>query len=189
MRTETNRPITPKRAPHRRFFPVVGSHVTGLPGEQSGPRLCIPANRKRVVVDCCRFSGRCFSLESWSSSSRRTGSRAGPFWPWRGWLWLRCRFTTWPPIDSRSTYFVAASIAGLFWVFDSEGAAIVLGLSAVLIGICFLPISWTARALGLAVLAGIFAYVRSHATVPLVPGTVWPVLATMFMFRMMIYHV
>ena len=61
-----------------------------------------------------------------------------------------CPSTTWPPTAGRSTLFVAASIAGLFWVFGTEVAAIVLGLSAVLIGVCFLPVSWTARAAGLA---------------------------------------
>jgi hypothetical protein len=91
------------------------------------------------------------------------------------------------PYGFKKYVFVAASIAGLFWVFDAQGASIVLGLAAVLIGICFLPISWIARASAIAVLGGALAYLRAHALVPAVPGTVWPVLATMFMFRIIIY--
>ena len=90
------------------------------------------------------------------------------------------------PYRFKKYIFVAASIAGLFWVFDAMVASIVLGVSAVLIGICYLPISWTARALGLAH-RQLFAYLRAHSVLTLVPGTIWPVLATMFMFRMMIY--
>jgi alginate O-acetyltransferase complex protein AlgI len=186
MRTETDLPITPKRALHRRFFPVVGARVTGLPGEKRDcglypdePEACrrrlLPFLRVMlqlgillVIFKTYRIEGRAFLALARLALIALPVHYLAPY-----------RF--------KKYVFVTASIAGLFWVFDSEGAAIVLGLSAVLIGICFLPISWKARAFGLVVLASILAYVRSHATVPLVPGTVWPVLATMFMFRMMIY--
>ena len=57
------------------------------------------------------------------------------------------------PYRWKKPLFVAVSMGGLFWVFGSEVAAMVLGLAAVLIGICFLPVSWAARAGCLAALA------------------------------------
>jgi hypothetical protein len=91
------------------------------------------------------------------------------------------------PYRWKKPLFVAVSIAGLFWVFDARVAALVLALSFVLIGICFLPLSWFARATGLALLGALLALTRSGLQMAAVPSTVWPVLATMFMFRLMIY--
>jgi hypothetical protein len=91
------------------------------------------------------------------------------------------------PYRWKKPLFLAVSIAGLFWVFGAEVTAIVLGLAAVLIGICFLPLSWTARAAGLALLAAGLALARTQSLTGVIPSTVWPVLATMFMFRMLIY--
>src|SRR6516164_1360263 len=34
MRTETNRPTTPRRAPHRRFFPIVLANAKVLPDKR-----------------------------------------------------------------------------------------------------------------------------------------------------------
>ena len=50
------------------------------------------------------------------------------------------------PYSWKKPLFVAVSIGGLFWVFGAAVTAIVLGLAAVLIGVCFLPLSWTGRA-------------------------------------------
>jgi hypothetical protein len=91
------------------------------------------------------------------------------------------------PYRWKKHLFVAVSIAGLFWVFDAVVAAFVLGLSSVLIGICFLPVSWISRASGIAALGALLALARNHLHLAAVPSTVWPVLATMFMFRLMLY--
>jgi alginate O-acetyltransferase complex protein AlgI len=91
------------------------------------------------------------------------------------------------PYRWKKPLFVAVSMAGLAWVFGTETAAIVLALSALLIGVCYLPAPWTARAGIVAALAGLFALARPGATAAAVPANVWPLLATMFMFRMMIY--
>ena len=82
---------------------------------------------------------------------------------------------------------MAVSIGGMFWVFGAAVTAIVLGLAAVLIGVCFLPLSWTGRAAWMALLCLILALARSQPALEVIPSTVWPVLATIFMFRMMIY--
>jgi hypothetical protein len=91
------------------------------------------------------------------------------------------------PYHWKKALFAAASIVGMYWVFGMEVAAIILGLSTILIGVCYLPASWTARAVGLAALGAALAAARSQNLIPLIPSTVWPVLATMFMFRLLIY--
>src|SRR5207244_2323581 len=51
-----------------------------------------------------------------------------------------------------------------------------------------LPVAWTVRAAVVAGLTLLFAMARNHAAVATaIPANVWPVLATMFMFRMIIY--
>ncbi|MGZ3397227.1 MAG: hypothetical protein ACXVB2_24210, partial [Isosphaeraceae bacterium] len=57
------------------------------------------------------------------------------------------------PYRWKKPLFLAVSVAGLFWVFGIEVAAVVLGLAALLIGVCFLPVSWGSRAGCLAALA------------------------------------
>ena len=52
------------------------------------------------------------------------------------------------PYSWKKPLFVAVSIGGMFWVFGAAVTAIVLGLAALLIGVCFLPLSWTGRAPG-----------------------------------------
>jgi len=91
------------------------------------------------------------------------------------------------PYHWKKTVFAAVSVAGLFWVFGTAVAAIIAGLSTILIGVCYLPFSWTARAGGLAALGAALASARGQNLIPLVPSTVWPILATMFMFRLLVY--
>ena len=50
------------------------------------------------------------------------------------------------PYRFKKPLFVAVSMAGLFWVFGGYLTAIVLAFATVLIGVCFLPIRWSARA-------------------------------------------
>jgi D-alanyl-lipoteichoic acid acyltransferase DltB (MBOAT superfamily) len=91
------------------------------------------------------------------------------------------------PYRWKKPLFLAVSVIGLFWVFGSEVASVVLGLAAVLIGICFLPIAWGFRAGCLGVVAVALACARSQSFLTAIPATVWPVIATMFMFRLLIY--
>lgn len=91
------------------------------------------------------------------------------------------------PYRWKKPLFTALSIGGLFWVFGTEVGAIVVGLAAVLIGVCSLPIAWGIRAAGLVVLCAGLALLRGHSSTAAIPSTVWPVLATMFMFRSLIY--
>lgn len=89
------------------------------------------------------------------------------------------------PFRWKKPLFVAVSVFGIGWVFGALTAATVLGLSALLIGTCYLPIAWSARAGLVATLGITAALLRLRPTEAL--GNVWPVLATLFMFRMILY--
>jgi alginate O-acetyltransferase complex protein AlgI len=93
------------------------------------------------------------------------------------------------PYRWKKPLFVAASILGMILVVGFAAGARVLGLSAVLIGIAVAPIPWRARAALITAMAVLLAVFRTRIghLVETGPAGVVPVLASMFMFRMMIY--
>jgi hypothetical protein len=93
------------------------------------------------------------------------------------------------PFRWKKPLFVAVSAAGLGWVFGPATTAVVLALSAVLVGVCYAPTRWAVRAGTVAALAVTFGLMRAGLLAPRagVPVNVWPVLASMFMFRMIIF--
>jgi D-alanyl-lipoteichoic acid acyltransferase DltB (MBOAT superfamily) len=91
------------------------------------------------------------------------------------------------PYRWKKPLFVALSAAGLVHVFGAETGLVVLALSAPLIGFCYLPVAWAWRAGLVAASTAAFAALRPGAAADLIPPNVWPVLATMFMFRMVVY--
>jgi hypothetical protein len=93
----------------------------------------------------------------------------------------------WLPYRWKKPCFLAVSVAGLTWIFGAATAGFVLALAAMLIGVCYLPIAWNARAAILAAIGVGLALVRIESVDTGIPANVWPVLATMFMFRMIIY--
>lgn len=91
------------------------------------------------------------------------------------------------PYRWKKPFFVAASIAGMTLVFGMSVAAFVLPIAAALIGVCYLRTSWVARAGIIAAAAAGMALARAGITGTAIPTGVWPVLGTMFMFRMIIF--
>jgi D-alanyl-lipoteichoic acid acyltransferase DltB (MBOAT superfamily) len=95
------------------------------------------------------------------------------------------------PFRWKKPLFVAASIAGLALVVGPLTAAGVLAVSAVLIALAAAPVAipWRARVALIASVAGILAVLRPRADygVDLASSGIVPLIATMFMFRMMIY--
>lgn len=91
------------------------------------------------------------------------------------------------PYRWKKPLFLATSGVGLFWIFGLEISSYVVAFAAILIGACRLPVSWIIRAGAVAGLAAVFAALRPGALGSIIPETVWPVLATLFMFRMVIY--
>jgi hypothetical protein len=93
------------------------------------------------------------------------------------------------PLRLKKPVFLALSVAGLVGVFGPTVAALVLGVATVLIGICYLPVAWAYRAglVGAAALALALSRAQVGGLNLAVPETLWPVLGTMFMFRMIIF--
>ncbi len=91
------------------------------------------------------------------------------------------------PFRWKKPLFVGISLAGLFWVFGAQVATIVLGFAAALIGICALPMPWIGRAAIMTALAAALACARPGMASAIVPENVWPIVASMFMFRMILY--
>ena len=190
MGAEIRKPITRRLAPHqprlthphqhldRTRFPAPQGRWGLYPGEPRG----LPPPGAAVCPNhgAARLAG--------GPSSNATESRGELFWLFASLALLALPVHYLAHYRWKKPLFVAVSIVGLFWVFGSEVGSVVLGLAALLIGICFLPISfshappaasrWWPRCLPAHGQALVFA---------VVPSTVWPVLATMFMFRMLIY--
>jgi D-alanyl-lipoteichoic acid acyltransferase DltB (MBOAT superfamily) len=91
------------------------------------------------------------------------------------------------PFRWKKPLFVAVSLGGLFWICGSWVTVVVLSIAAVLIGTCFLPIPWIARAGACTALAVAMAWARPETGPSVIPDNVWPIVASMFMFRMVIY--
>jgi len=83
--------------------------------------------------------------------------------------------------------FVAwLTVVALGWVFGPVAAALVVGLTLGLIGICLAPIPWAVRA---GIVAGVgvgLMALRNQPGLP-VPAVFWPVAGSFLMFRMVIY--
>ena len=91
------------------------------------------------------------------------------------------------PYRWKKPLFVAVSIAGMAWIFGAITTLTVLATASVLIGICYLPVAWGVRA-GLIAAIGVgCALLRPDTVATAVPNNLWPVLATIFMFRMIVY--
>jgi alginate O-acetyltransferase complex protein AlgI len=91
------------------------------------------------------------------------------------------------PFRWKKPLFVTVSIVGLFWVFGIQVAAIVLAAATILIGTCYLPIPWVGRAGILTTVAAVLACARPGLAQVAIPDNVLPIVASMFMFRTIIY--
>ena len=94
------------------------------------------------------------------------------------------------PFAWKRPAFLALSIVGLAWVFGPATALVVLAVSAALIGACLAPLSWKVRASIVAAVGfGLCLGRAGHlgAISAAVPSAAWPVIGSMFMFRMILY--
>ncbi len=62
-----------------------------------------------------------------------------------------------------------------------------LAFASVLIGVCYLPVRWSARVAIIAAIAAAAAVARPGLASSIIPEGVWAIVASIFMFRMMIY--
>jgi D-alanyl-lipoteichoic acid acyltransferase DltB (MBOAT superfamily) len=91
------------------------------------------------------------------------------------------------PLRYRQTWFILLSLAGIGVVFGIEGGLWLIGIGLLLIAIARLPISWWVRVGLLVLAAGGLAVMRAGILPAPFSLAVWPILASMFMFRLGVY--
>ncbi|MEO7772666.1 MAG: hypothetical protein ABIX19_16700 [Gemmatimonadaceae bacterium] len=91
------------------------------------------------------------------------------------------------PLRWRMSFFTAVSFAGIGLVFGLRDGAMLVAVGLVLIGTCHLPLAFAMRVGILLVMAAALALSRAGVVAsPFAPG-VWPILGSMFMFRLAVY--
>lgn len=91
------------------------------------------------------------------------------------------------PGKLRLPFFVFISIVGIRAVFGVDGTIWLVGIGLILIVICHLPIPFWSRIV-LLILTGIFlGFSRTDQITTPIPTVIWPILASMFMFRLIVY--
>jgi len=91
------------------------------------------------------------------------------------------------PPRYRPPFFLLLSLAGVALVVGPGNAAVVVAVGVLLVGLCHLPIPWRGRYALLLAAGAVLACGRVGAVELGVPAAVWPILASMFMFRLVVY--
>lgn len=91
------------------------------------------------------------------------------------------------PLRHRLPFFLVLSLGAIALVLGLPAGALLVGLGLALIGLCHLPISVRARVLLLLSAAAVLALLRANVIPTGWASTIWPILGSMFMFRLMVY--
>lgn len=87
----------------------------------------------------------------------------------------------------RMALFAALSMASIPLVFGGMAGAWLVGLSLMMVLLCYLPLSWAWRAGVIVLVALLLAAFRAGALTAPWPTAIWPVFGAMFAFRMIVY--
>jgi D-alanyl-lipoteichoic acid acyltransferase DltB (MBOAT superfamily) len=91
------------------------------------------------------------------------------------------------PLRLRPPFFLVLSLAGIALVLGFVNAAWLIALGLVLIGICHLPIPFGYRVALLVGIGGVLIAQRGQWLPGPWPEAIWPILGSMFMFRLIVY--
>jgi hypothetical protein len=91
------------------------------------------------------------------------------------------------PVAIKLPFFVVLSLAGILMVMGLTTGGILIALGLVFIGICHLPIRFSLRVGLLFVAGGLAAVLRTGVVGNPWSSAVWPILGSMFMFRLIVY--
>ena len=91
------------------------------------------------------------------------------------------------PLRYRLPFFTVLSLSGIVLVFGVTEAAWLVGLGLLLIAVCHLPIAFGARVAVLLAVAALLAAQRASWLPAPWSQAVWPILGSMFMFRLIAY--
>ena len=87
----------------------------------------------------------------------------------------------------RMPFFAALSLAGVVAALGFAGASWVAAIGAVMVGLCHLPVPWSARVALLVAAGALLAALRGGAIANPIPEEVWPVVGSILMFRLALY--
>jgi hypothetical protein len=91
------------------------------------------------------------------------------------------------PHRYRLGFFTILSFASIGWVMGFPNALWLVGIGLVLLGICHLPLRISVRVGLLLLICGILAALRARLVEAPWSAAIWPILASMFMFRLVVY--
>ncbi|HRD91192.1 MAG TPA: hypothetical protein PK752_23485, partial [Accumulibacter sp.] len=91
------------------------------------------------------------------------------------------------PMQYRLGFFVGLSLAAIVVAFGLADGAWLIALGLVLIGICHLPLRLAGRVGLLLLTASLFALFRAEIVHGPWSVAIWPILGSMFMFRLALY--
>src|SRR5262249_52598047 len=91
------------------------------------------------------------------------------------------------PIRYRLPFFVLVSVLALAGILGLTNAAWLIAIGLALIGICHLPIRFSARVVLLLAAGAVLVALRVKWLPASWLDVIWPVLASIFMFRLIIY--
>jgi D-alanyl-lipoteichoic acid acyltransferase DltB (MBOAT superfamily) len=93
----------------------------------------------------------------------------------------------WLPRRYQPLFFAALSLTGIAVIFGGVAGGWLVGTGLVLIALCHLPIPFRARVAVIVVAAGALVAMRSAWLPTPWPSVIWPILGSMFMFRLAVY--
>ena len=88
---------------------------------------------------------------------------------------------------ARLPFFACLSVASIVLVLGWKSALLVIGAGALLVSVCHLPIPFGARVTAVLTAGAGIAFLRAWLPVSGPATEVWPILASMFMFRLAVY--
>lgn len=91
------------------------------------------------------------------------------------------------PKSHRLPFFILLSFTSIFAVLGLQDGAFLIASGFILIGICNLRVRLAYRTAGLLVVAILLATLRTSSVEAFWSSAVWPILGSMFMFRLVLY--
>jgi D-alanyl-lipoteichoic acid acyltransferase DltB (MBOAT superfamily) len=91
------------------------------------------------------------------------------------------------PLRYRLLFFVVLSFAAIAMIFGPLDGAVLVAVGLVLIGICHLPIRFAARVAVLLAVGAVLIAMRAKVLPEIWSDAIWPILGSMFMFRLIVY--
>lgn len=91
------------------------------------------------------------------------------------------------PLPYRFPFFALLSLAGIGLVMGVANGAWLVGIGLVLIGICHIPVAFGLRIALLVLVGGVLIGQRAEWVPAPWSQAIWPILGSMFMFRLLVY--